>query len=609
VTATEQAQVSRPAVRTMLPFAARTLRLAWSASPRLLLGIALVTTAVATAPVLAAFLGKLIIDGVITAIETGLAADRTMVLVWVAAETAVLSGLFASRRLLAFLKRLLHAEIGFRVSCLIHAKTTALDLETIERPDIQQLVVMARQNAAQRPYSLVNRSFDAFQYIVTVVSLSALLWTFSPLILLVIVAAGLPLFLGELRFSSHKFRFYLGRTPEMRARSYLETLMAGDIEATERIHSQANDALSHRYRDLFTRLFHEDRRMQSRQTAISLGLIGASTVIFVGGQIWVAWATLVGTITLGQMTMFAALLKQGQNTVTAFLTTMSGSYEDLLYMSKLFELLDVDEGRSRGRATYGPEPGDGYRLKGVSFSYPNGTRPALSAIDLHIPAGRRLGIVGANGSGKTTLVKLLTGLYLPSDGTITLDGLPLQDWAPEALYARTAVMFQPYQRYNFTVAENIAMGEGLRVDDPDRLTEAARRGFADGLVADLPDGLGTRLSRQFLEGRELSGGQWQRLALSRAMLRVSADTLILDEPTAALDPETEADLIAGLDGSRRTTILISPRLANLVAAEEVVVLDRGAVAEQGTHRELLARTGIYRSMFDRQAAFYRSNEA
>ena len=324
-----------------------------------------------------------------------------------------------------------------------------------------------------------------------------------------------------------------------------------------------------------------------------------SLAIRVGLAIWHTVAKYHG--------QYAALLRQGQNAMTSLLATLSSGYEDMLYMSRLYALLGLDEGAPRGKATEGPSPGDGYRFRDVTFSYLNGNRPALKSLSLHIAKGARIGIVGVNGSGKTTLIKLMTGLYRPQSGSITLDGLELEAWLPAALFARTAALFQPFQNYNLTVGENIAMGEGLRTTDTDRLMEAARRGLAAPLIEDLPHGLDTKLSRQFLEGRELSGGQWQRLALSRAMLRTGAETLILDEPTAALDPEAEATLINGTLDSDRTVILISHRLSNLRNADRILVMDQGTIIEDGAHETLMAANGSYAAMYRKQADFYQNN--
>jgi ATP-binding cassette, subfamily B, bacterial len=600
-------QIATPTLSQSAGFLARTFGLVWRTTPRLTLSIAVITVVVATAPVLAAWIGKMIVDGVLNAVDTGLTGDRNAVLLWVVAEAAVIGALLSARRLLVFQKRILHAELGYAVSRAIFDKTLRMDLETIEHPETQQQIVFARQFAAARPYGLVNRSFETAQYSLTIVSFAALLWTFSPWALLLVMVAGLPLFFGEMRFSNNAFRFYAGRTPEMRQRNYLESLMVTEKSATERLHSDASDAILERYRHLFVWLFGQDRRLQMQRTWIGITLIGVSTCFFMSGQVWVVWTAVMGGITLGQMTMYAALLRQGQNAMTSLLATLSSGYEDMLYMSRLYALLGLDEGAPRGKATEGPSPGDGYRFRDVTFSYLNGNRPALKSLSLHIAKGARIGIVGVNGSGKTTLIKLMTGLYRPQSGSITLDGLELEAWLPAALFARTAALFQPFQNYNLTVGENIAMGEGLRTTDTDRLMEAARRGLAAPLIEDLPHGLDTKLSRQFLEGRELSGGQWQRLALSRAMLRTGAETLILDEPTAALDPEAEATLINGTLDSDRTVILISHRLSNLRNADRILVMDQGTIIEDGAHETLMAANGSYAAMYRKQADFYQND--
>ena len=545
----------------------------------------------------------------LAAIESGAAADRNAAIFYVVAEAGLVASLLAVRRLTTFYKRALHARLGHAVNRLIFAKSLRLDLQTLEEASVQQQILLARQHAAARPYGLVIRIVEFAQFAVTLISLAALLATFSPLAVLLIVLGGLPLFLNELGFSGAMFRLYTGRTPEVRQRNYLEGLMISDAAAPERIHAGADPAIEARYEGLFSRIHDEDRRRHHRHAWFGVPLIAVSSAVFIAGKVWIVLVTLAGTITLGAMTMYIAALKQGQNAVTSLLASLNGGYEDLLYVSNLYALLEIGEGRARGTAREGPVPGDGYRLEGVSFRYDGGNRPALKDITLHIPEGHRLGIAGANGSGKSTLVKLLTGLYLPSEGRITLDGLDLADWAPEALFERTAVLFQPYQRYRLTAGENIAMGRGLRVTDRRALLDAAELGLARSVLDDLPEGLDTRLSRQFLDGRELSGGQWQRLALSRAMLRTDAKTLILDEPTSALDPAGEAEFIETAAKSDRTVILISHRLANLKGSDTILVLDKGRIAEQGTHETLMTRGGMYRDMFEKQAGFYERAKA
>ena len=596
--------IEAPGLRQSLGFAGRTLALVWQTAPRLTVVIAVTTALVALVPALAAWTAKLIVDSVLAAINTQTAADRQQALIWVAAEAGILGAGMGLRRILTHLKRLLHARLGYAVSTRIFDKTSRFDLETIERPDVQQQILLARQHASARPYNLANRVIETGQHTLTLVSLAVVLWTFSPLAVAIILLGGVPLFLAELRFSGTAFRFYTGRTPEMRQRNYLEGLMTSDNAAVERLHSDSGPAIRSRYSALFRWLFGEDMQLQTRRTTFGVLLLLVSSAFFLGGKAWVVWATVTGAITLGQMTMYAAVLKQGQNTVTTLLATLGGGYEDLLYVSNLYALLGRDNGVERGQAKTGPDPGRGYELTDIRFDYPNGNHPALCDASLTIPAGQKLGIVGANGSGKSTLVKLLTGLYLPREGRVMLDGRDTREWDPTVLFARTAAVFQPSQRYSLTAGENIAMGEGLRVEDRKRWAAAAEAGLAGPVLADLPDGLDTRLSRQFLDGRELSGGQWQRLALARAMLREAADTLILDEPTAALDPAAEADFVRALKDREGTLIVISHRLSTLRWCDRIVVLEQGRIVQSGTPEALAGVPGAYRDLFREQSEFY-----
>ena len=568
--------------------------------------IAGLSVLIALAPALAAWLAKEMIDAVVAAAaDPAAAALRNAALGWAAAEAGVLGALIMLRRVLGYYKTVLHAELGYTVGQTIFSKTAALDLATLERAEVQQQITLARQSAASRPFSLINRVIDAGQFIVTLLSFVILLATFSPWLVAILALGGLPLFLGELRFSEAAFRFYTGRTPDMRARSYLEGLLVSAGAGAERIHTGATQAIRERHGAMFAELFGEDRKRMGRRAFLGAALIALSTVVFIAGKLWVVWVAALAAITLGQMTLFIALLKQGQNTATSLLASFSGAYEDLLYAGNLYALLDREEQRPSGHLAEGPAPGDGYRLEDVGFTYPGSTRVSLSGVSVHIPAGQHLGVVGANGSGKSTLIKLLIGLYTPSSGRILLDGAPLEDWDRTALLKRTAALFQPFQRYAFTARDNIAMGAGLGPVDEELITDAARRGLADTVIETLPAGLDTQLSRQQLDGHELSGGEWQRLAIARAMLRSGADVLILDEPTSALDPDAEATLIEEVSHTGATLILVSHRLSNLRAVERIIVLDRGRIVEAGTHDELLAAGGRYASLFAKQAGFYR----
>jgi ABC-type multidrug transport system fused ATPase/permease subunit len=282
-------------------------------------------------------------------------------------------------------------------------------------------------------------------------------------------------------------------------------------------------------------------------------------------------------------------------------------YEDNLYLSNLYEFLETPTISPSGTATAGTKPGDGVRFQGVSFTYPGSREPALDGIDLHIPPGSKLAIVGENGSGKTTLIKLLTRLYEPTEGRITLDGRDLREWAPAAIHHRIGVIFQDFVRYQLTVGENIGAGDDSAYDDRVRWDTAAERGLAKPVIENLPDRYDTQLGRWFRNGRELSLGQWQKVALARSFMRREADILVLDEPTASMDAEAEVKIFERFREvtDDKIAIVISHRFSTVRMADQIIVLDRGLIIERGSHDELLAENGRYAKLFHLQAQGYR----
>jgi ATP-binding cassette, subfamily B, bacterial len=305
--------------------------------------------------------------------------------------------------------------------------------------------------------------------------------------------------------------------------------------------------------------------------------------------------------------MYLMLFRQGQSAVSASLAAVGGMYEDNLYLSTLYEYLETPVLAPAGKITHGPAPNDGIRFENVTFLYPGADTPALRDISLHIRPGTSLALVGENGSGKTTLIKLLTRLYSPTSGRVLLDGLDLQQWDLAALRTRVGVIFQDFARYQLKVGENVGAGDEPNFEDEARWREAAGKGQADKFIADLPAEYQTQLGKWFKDGRELSGGQWQKIALSRAFMRTQADVLVLDEPTAAMDAQAEADVFEHFRqlARDRITILISHRFSTVRMADQIAVLDGGSVRELGTHDELLARQGRYATLFGLQARGYR----
>jgi ATP-binding cassette subfamily B protein len=305
--------------------------------------------------------------------------------------------------------------------------------------------------------------------------------------------------------------------------------------------------------------------------------------------------------------MYAGVFKAAQSAMSSALGDIGGMYEDNLYLSNLYEFLDTPTMTPGGTETSGPEPRDGVRFQDVSFSYPGSHEVALEHIDLHLPPGSKLAIVGENGSGKTTLIKLLTRLYEPTSGVITLDGRDLREWDPVTLHRRVGVIFQDFVRYQLKVGQNIGAGDDRAYEDRERWDEAAERGLAKPFIAGMPETFDTQLGKWFKNGRELSLGQWQKIALARSFMRKDADILVLDEPTASMDAEAEVKIFERFREltDDRIAIVISHRFSTVRMADQIIVLDHGKIIERGSHDSLVAKNGRYATLFNLQAQGYR----
>jgi ATP-binding cassette subfamily B protein len=586
------------------------LELVWSTSRPLTAALALLTLAAGVLPAGIAYVGALIVDAVVAAIAAHQATgvvDLSTVLRYVAVEGVLVAAVAASQRGLSTCQSLLRAQLGQRVNEMILEKALTLELRHFEDSEFYDKLTRARREASSRPLSLVMRSFGLVQNAIAIVSFAALLAQFSPWAVFVLFLAGLPSFIAETKFSGEAFRLFRWRSPETRMQMYLETVIAREDHAKEVKLFELGPLLLDRYRAIFRKVFKEDRALTIRRDTwgFFLGLI--STAAFYAAYAWIAVSAVRGEITLGQMTMYVLLFRQGQAAVSASLAAIGGMYEDNLYLSTLYDYLDTPVDAPPGTATRGPKPGDGVRFEGVSFTYPGSTEPAVRGVSFHLQPGRSLALVGENGSGKTTLIKLLTRLYVPSAGRILLDGLDLAEWYPSALRRRVGVIFQDFARYQLKVGENIGVGDVEHFDDEARWREAAALSMAAPFVEDLPEGYQTQLGKWFKDGRELSGGQWQKIALARAFIREGADILVLDEPTAAMDARAEAQVFEQFrDLAReRMVILISHRFSTVRMADEILVIQGGRILERGNHEALMTLDGHYAHLFSLQARGYR----
>jgi len=587
-------------------YSGRALSLVWTTNHTLTVVLAILTLVGGLLPAAVAYVGKLIVDSVVLASGSGVEAHRWTALGYVGLEAIAVMLLAGTQRGLTVCQSLLRVLLGQRVNVLILEKALTLDLVHFEDSEFYDKMNQARSEASLRPLSLVTRTFVLFQSALSLVTYGGLLLNFSIWAVVVLLVAALPAFIAETRFAGEAFRLFRWRSPETRQQHYLETLIAREDYAMEVQLYQLGPMMLQRYRNIFDQLYGEDRDLTIRRGfwGYLLGLL--STATFYAAYGWIVLEAIGGRISLGDMTMYLMVFRQGQSTFSAALTSIGGMYEDNLYLSNLYEFLEQDVPKPHGKLTKGVIPGDGIRFENVSFTYPGGSKPVLNGISLHLKPGEKLAIVGENGSGKTTLIKLLTRLYTPDSGRILLDGRDLEEWDINVLRRRIGVIFQNFVRYQFTVGENVGVGDVDYLEDKPRWEIASDKGMARPFIEALPESFGTQLGRWFKGGQELSGGQWQKIALSRAFMRTGADILVLDEPTAAMDAEAEVRIF---DHFRTITqnqmvVLISHRFSTVRMADKIVVMAGGELIEQGTHEELLKLGGRYARLFSIQAAGY-----
>ncbi|WP_438024831.1 ABC transporter ATP-binding protein [Sorangium sp. So ce233] len=599
-------------LRDSFAYTPRTLKLVWRSSRAASVALGALTLAAAALPLGVAYVGKTITDAVV-------ARDERAALVWVSVELGLVAALALVQRGLALTRQLLGARLSIDIHTMILEKALSLDLAHFEDSEFYDQLTRARREASSRPASVVTESFSLVQNLITLAGYAAMLVGFSALAVLALLLAAIPATVAEARFSGAAFRLRNWRSPEARRLNYLEYVLANDGHAKEVKLFGLGPMFLGRYKALATSFYREDSALAVRRAGWAYGLSLLGTAAFYGCYGAMALGAAAGRLSLGEMVLYVAAFRQGQQAFQAVLAGVGGMYEHNLYMSNLFQYLSIPTSASPAVPDGAPAPTNGapalpdggpsergVRFEGVGYRYPGQSRWALRGIDLHIPSGQSLALVGHNGAGKTTFIKLLTRLYEPTEGRILLDGKDLRAWDLDALRRRIGVVFQDFNQYQLTLRENVGLGSLDHLADEPRIARAVSEGGAEEVVAAAPGGLDAQLGRWFKDGVELSGGQWQKIALARAFMREQADILVLDEPTAALDAEAEHAVFQRFRSlSRgRTTIVISHRFPTVRMADRILVLDGGRIVEEGTHDELVARGQRYARMFALQAEGY-----
>ncbi len=583
-----------------------TLRIVWESGPGVV-SLGLISRIVVSfLPIALLWITKLIIDGIVRAISTHQAVSRHF---WwlVAAEFAVAVGNGVLARFIDYLDSLLADNYTRHVSIKVMKHAASLDLIAYEDPVFYDRLERARVQATDR-LGMIQSIGRLIQQFSTAVLMSASIVAFSPWLLVLLALGVLPAFVGESHFAFLGYAKNFKQTPIRRQLDYLR-LLAGSKEAAKELKLfSLSSYLTQQFTALSNQIYDEDVTLARRKFVASSLLSLLGTMGYYAAYVFVIWRTLLGAITIGTLTFLAGAILQASANIQQVFSTLAGIADQALFLTDLLAFFAMEPTiRSKPNALPAPRSiRQGIEFRDVSFKYPGSERLILNHLNFFLHPGERVALIGENGQGKTTLVKLITRLYDPTEGQILLDGINLREYDLESLYREIGVIFQDFMRYEMTARQNIATGQIEQVEDLDKLRNAAEKSRSHDVIARLPLAYEQMLGRRFDGGVDLSGGEWQKVALARAYLR-DAQLLILDEPTAALDARSEfevfqkfSELTAG-----KMALFISHRFSTVRMADRIVVLENGRVAEEGSHPQLVNQHGRYAEMFEMQAASYR----
>ncbi|MGB8064587.1 MAG: ABC transporter ATP-binding protein [Candidatus Sulfotelmatobacter sp.] len=582
------------------------LRFVWE-SGRAVVILGLVSRVIASLlPPALFWVSKLIIDNIYSILTTHRPIGTRL---WwlVAAEfsLAVATGLLS--RLIDYLDALLAGKYTYHVSVRVMEHAASLDLLAYEDPVFYDRLERARVQATDRLY-MIQAMGRLVQQVITTITLSITIMVFSPWLLLLLIVGVIPAFVGETHFAFLGYAKNFRQTPIRRQLDYLRILGGSKEAAKELKLFGLRNFLSGRFKTLSTQVYEEDIALARKKVIAGSVLSAIGTAGYYTAYVYAVWRTVTGVFSFGTLTLLANAIREASSNLQQTFSTLSTIADQALFLTDLIAFFEMRPTiRSKPNALPAPRPIlRGFEFQNVSFRYPGASRLVLNKLNFQLRPGERVALIGENGEGKTTIVKLLCRLYDPVDGRILLDGVDLREYDLEDLYREIGVIFQDYMRYEMTARENIAVGRIEQLENMELVRESARKSMAEDVVAKLAAGYDQMLGRRFDGGVDLSGGEWQKVALARAYLR-DAQVLILDEPTSALDARSEYEVFQRFAEltSGKMAIFISHRFSTVRMADRIVVLENGRIAEEGDHEALTHLGGRYAEMFELQAASYR----
>ncbi len=582
------------------------LKIVWDSGPVVVVLGFVFRLLAALQPVGLLYVSKLIIDAIVYVVSKHQAIPRH--LWWLVVAEFVLAVLGnVLTRTIDYLDSLLADKYTRYVSIQVMKHAAELDVIAYEDPVFYDRLERARVQATDR-LAMIQMLGRLIQQIITTITLSISIVYFSPWLLLLLIAGVIPAFLGESHFAFLGYAKNFRQTPVRRQLDYLRILGGSKEAAKELKLFGLSKFLTERFTRLSDAVYEENVALSKRKLIAGALLSIIGSLGYYAAYVYVIWRTVNGALSIGTLYFLAGAILQASTNIQLIFSTLSGVADQALFLTDLLAFFEMQPTiRSKPNALPAPRPiRKGFEFRNVSFAYPGSSRLILKNLDFTLHPGERIALIGENGQGKTTIVKLITRLYDPTEGQILLDGIDLREYSLEDLYREIGVIFQDFMRYEMTAHENIAVGRIEEIGNIEEIAAAAHKSLADEVIAKLPKRYDQMLGRRFETGVDLSGGEWQKLALARAYLR-DAQLLILDEPTAALDARSEYEVFerfAELTGGKMA-LFISHRFSTVRMADRIVVLADGQIAEDGSHEKLMALGGQYAEMFELQAASYR----